>query len=79
MEEQLTNGGCILVGESSSGLDGEPGLIGKAVGGGVFEGSGGVQDGLDLEVAIEAMLVWAELMASVTWCTGISSGGIRPG
>ena len=79
VEEQPVSGGCVLVGEGSSGLEGEPGLIGKAVGGGVVEGSGGVQDGLDLEVAVDAMLVWAGPMAGVTWCTGISSGGTRSG
>ena len=35
VEEQPSIGGCVLVGEGSSGLEGEPGLIGKAVGGGV--------------------------------------------
>ena len=79
VEEQPAIGGCVLVGEGSSGLEGEPGLIGKAVGGGVVEGSGGVQDGLDLEVVVDAMLVWVELITGATWCTESPAGDTRSG
>ena len=79
MEEQPSIGGCVVVIEGSSGLGGEPGLIGKAVGGGVVEGSGVVQDGLDLEVVVDAMLVWVELITGATWCTESPSGDTRSG
>ena len=46
------------MGEGSSGLEGEPGLTVKAVGGGVVEGSGVEQDELDLGVVVGVMLVW---------------------
>ena len=61
MEEQPSNGGCVSVGEGSSGLEGEPGLIVKAVGGGVVQGSGVVQDEWDPEV-VGVALVWVEFL-----------------
>ena len=79
VEEQPSIGGCVVVVEGASGLGGEPGLIGKAVGGGVVEGSGVVQDGLDLEVVVDAMLVWVELITGPTWCTESPSGDTRSG
>ena len=39
-----------------------------AVGGGVVQGSGMVQDELDLEVG-GVMVVWAELVTDAMWCT----------
>ena len=66
------------MGEGSSGLEGEPGLIVKAVGGGVVEGSGVVQDELDLEVVVGVMLVWAELITGATWCTESLAGDTCP-
>ena len=51
----------------------------KAVGGGVVEGSGVVQDELDLEVVVGAMLVWVELITGATWCTESPSGDTRSG
>ena len=69
----------MIVVEGSSGLEGEPGLIVAAMGGGAVQGSGVVQDGLDLEVSVDAMLVWAEHRTGATWCTGFSSGGTRSG
>ena len=62
------------MGEGSSGLEGEPGLSVKAVGGGVVEGSGVVQDELDLEVVVGAMLVWVELITDATWCAESLAG-----
>ena len=67
------------MGEGSSGLEGEPGLIVKAVGGGAVQGSGVVQDEWDLEVLVGAKLVWVELITGATWCTESSSGGTRSG
>ena len=49
------------MGEGSSGLEGEPGLIVKAVGGGVVQGSGVVQDEWDPEV-VGVALVWVEFL-----------------
>ena len=61
MEEQPSNGGCVPVGEGSSGLEGEPGLIVKVVGGGVVQGRGVVQDERDPEV-VGVALVWVEFL-----------------
>ena len=74
VEEQPSNGGWVSVGEGSSGLEGEPGLIVKAVGGGVVEGSGMVQDEWDPEVA-GVTLVWVELLGLCrdSWRTMLSS------
>ena len=60
VEEQPSSGGWVSVGEGSGGLVGEPGLIVKAVGGGVVQGSGVVQDEWDSEVG-GVTLVWVEL------------------
>ena len=40
VEVQPLTGGCVIVVEGSSGLEGEPGLIVTAMGGGVVQGSG---------------------------------------
>ena len=79
VEEQPAIGGCVLVGEGSSGLEGEPGLIVQAVGGGSVQGTGVVQDKWDLEALVGAKLVWVELITGATWCTESPSGGIRSG
>ena len=79
VEEQPAIGGCVLVGEGSSGLEGEPGLIVQAVGGGSVQGTGVAQDNWDLEALVGAKLVWVELITGATWCTESPSGDTRSG
>ena len=67
------------MGGVSSGLEGEPGLIVKAVGGGAVQGSGVVQDEWDLEVLVGAKLVWVELITGAMWLSEVPVGDTLSG
>ena len=73
---------CCLPADSSvlgrTALDVRTAAVLLAVGGGVVQGSGVVQDEWDPEVA-GAMLVWVELITGATWHSEVPAGDTLSG